>query len=461
MELFKLFGRIFIDSAEADKSISNTEKKAEGLGSKLESGIKTAGKWAKGLATAAGVAGGALLGVAMKAADTAGDIDDMAQRAGVTAEEFQKYAYAAKLSGMETATLESAMIKAQKSFADAREGSKGAAEAFARLGLGIENMSSNEAFDKVIMALADMEDETQRNAIANDIFGKSYAELAPMLNAGSEGINALKEEAVALGGVMSNESVEAGAEFGDMLDKTKTMIGGVFNSIGIQLLPLLMKFFQWVMDHMPQIQKVIETTFKAVEFVVSVSGKAFDAILPILKALYDWVSPYFPVIEELFVKTFEGIGQTVQSVIDLFSGLVEGIKIAIEWLKSWGEEDKRAEDFDPSDNINHSDGNKGSRNRVSGKNRVDGKHATGLAYVPFDGYVAEMHKGERIVTENDNTNLTALLSNIVSLVSNTKQASSQPISLTINLDSKIIARQIYDPLQKEAKIRGKVLTTGA
>lgn len=36
------------------------------------------------------------------------------------------------------------------------------------------------------------------------------------------------------------------------------------------------------------------------------------------------------------------------------------------------------------------------------KNFVNGSHASGLSYVPFDGYIAELHKGERVLTAEEN-----------------------------------------------------------
>lgn len=35
---------------------------------------------------------------------------------------------------------------------------------------------------------------------------------------------------------------------------------------------------------------------------------------------------------------------------------------------------------------------------------LNGSHANGLSYVPFDGYIAELHKGERVLTREENIN---------------------------------------------------------
>lgn len=45
MEIFKLFGSIFVDSDAADKSIKKTGDNAEGFAARLGNGIKTAAKW--------------------------------------------------------------------------------------------------------------------------------------------------------------------------------------------------------------------------------------------------------------------------------------------------------------------------------------------------------------------------------------------------------------------------------
>lgn len=42
------------------------------------------------------------------------------------------------------------------------------------------------------------------------------------------------------------------------------------------------------------------------------------------------------------------------------------------------------------------------KNKITGKDKVvNGSHAEGLDYVPFDGYIAELHKGERVQTADE------------------------------------------------------------
>lgn len=69
LEVFKLFGSIVVNNDEANKSISDTSQKTEGLGNKLLSGLGTAAKWGAGIAAAAGSAAIALGTVAVKSAD--------------------------------------------------------------------------------------------------------------------------------------------------------------------------------------------------------------------------------------------------------------------------------------------------------------------------------------------------------------------------------------------------------
>lgn len=315
--IFSLFGTIFIDNEKANKSIDDTTKKGkessksftENLGSIVKTGAKI-GTAIVG-ATTAVVSG--VSAMAMSVADTAGDISDTATRVGMTAEEYQKWAYAAKLSGVESSKLQSLMVKQQKSFADAKEGSKSLSEAYNRLGIDINNVNSSEdAFNQVMTSLASIKDETTRNALANDIFGKSYADLAPLLAEGADGMAELRQEAVDLGGVMSNESVAAGEAFGDMVDSLKTGFTGAFNSLIGELFPVLQQFIQLILDNMPMIQGLIS----------SFAPMLINLLSSLLPPLMDLAQAIFPILIDLINTLLPPIIQIIQAILPVIVQLI-------------------------------------------------------------------------------------------------------------------------------------------
>ena len=419
------------------------------MGSKLGAGIATAGKWALGIGTAAIAVGAAVGGLVMKATDAASEIDDMSQRAGMAAEEFQKYAYAAKLSGMETETLEKAMIKQQKAFSDAKDGSSAMAEAYERLGININEIdSSGEAFDAVINSLASMTDETERNTLANDIFGKTYAEISPLLNEGAAGIAKLKQEAVDMGAVMSNGSVAAGAKFGDMIDSTKMMIGGLVNTFGTELMPMFISVLAWIQSKAPDIKATVgevvdfikiivagfttfwqengdtitaiaTTIFEILKEVVQIGMDIIKGIIDVVMGIIqgDWsrvwngltgiLNGAFELIKMALRLALDGLKAILTGAVTsfkeagktIFQGVWDGMKEMWTSLSTWVSEkvtwllDKLA--FWRS-----------SKAEMGGDDEdVNGSHANGLAYVPFNGYKAQLHKGERVLTAQENQQL--------------------------------------------------------
>lgn len=315
-KLFSLFGEILIDNTNADKSIDETTDKAEKSGKKVGISFSSIAKGAVAVSTAV-VTGATALGaaaykMATDVADTAGAIDDAAKKVGTSAEEYQKWAYAAKLGGMETSKLEALMVKQQKAFADAKDGSKSMSEAYQRLGVDINNIgNSGDAFNEVIAKLADMEDETTRNALANDIFGKSYADLAPLLAEGSEGIEAWKQECEDLGGVMSGDMVEAGAELGDSIDRIKTAFTGVFNSLGSAIIPIVKQFADLIVSAVPTIQAMFAK-------LTPIITEVFKQLIP---PLFELIQALFPVLMDLLSSLLPPIESVITAILPVIVSL--------------------------------------------------------------------------------------------------------------------------------------------
>ena len=266
MEIFKLFGSILIDSADAEKSISKTGKEAEGLGSKLKNGLATAAKWGAAITGAAVAVGAAMVSAAKDTAATADTIDKASIRMGVDAESYQELAYAAGLCGVNVSTLEKAAKK-------------------------LEGTGMN--VDEALESLMAIEDESERATKAAELFGNSVAyELTPLLQSGAKGLDAMRQEANDLGLVMSQDSVSAGAAMNDMFSKVEQSVQALKNGIMADLMPYVMELLQWLIDHLPEIQAKI-------------------------KAVVDWIMPYVKPI-------LEGVKRLVEGLFALLNGDFEG-----------------------------------------------------------------------------------------------------------------------------------------
>ena len=315
MELFKLFGSIVVDNSKANESIKDTDSKTEGLGKKFVEGVGTAAKWSMGIAAGAAAGATALFEVAKKAGETTSEIKDMADRTGESAEEYQKLTYAANMSGMSAEGLEKALTKQQTSFAKAKEGNKGLSDTYSKLGIDISKIgNSSDAFNAVIGKLADMKDETQRNAIASQLFGKSYADLNPLLKEGSSGIEELKQKAVDLGLVMSNDSVSAGENFGDTLETVQKSFGALTTKIGVEVIPIVQTFLNWILDNMPTIQTVVGAVFNGISIVVTTVGG-------ILQSVFSAIS-----------QAVSGSGITFQDVMGVIQTVFNGAMTVLQTL---------------------------------------------------------------------------------------------------------------------------------
>ena len=128
--------------------------------------------------------------------------------------------------------------------ANARDGSAKFADAYAKLGVSVADSNgqlrdSETVYWETIDALGKISNETERDALAMQIFGKSARELNPLIAQGSEGIAALTEEAKRMGAVMSEDSLNALGKFDDSVQRLKAGAGAAKNAMGTILLPQL------------------------------------------------------------------------------------------------------------------------------------------------------------------------------------------------------------------------------
>lgn len=329
--IFQLFGQIFIDNSEADKSIDKTTKKAESSGSKIGAVFSSITKGAAAIGTAA-VGAAATIGTAAYAMAnaTAGEadvIDKLSERTSINREELQRWMHAADQSGVSSDVFETAVKKMSSTLDDAAQGSSTALDSLNRIGLTLEDLnglSTEQKFDKITSALADMEAGTERNALGADLFGKAYTEMLPLLNAGSEGINALKKEADDLGIVMSEDAVKAGVVLGDTIANVKAAFKGAMNQLGNAIIPVVQKFADFIIQSLPTVQKLIE---KIAPLLVDI----FEQLLPPLLELIEGI---FPVIIGLVETLLPPITAIVTALLPSVVSLLKVISPILELIGS-------------------------------------------------------------------------------------------------------------------------------
>lgn len=328
IEIFKLMGSIFINNEEADKSIRNTGKESEALQGKMSDAFGKIGGFALGAGTAlAGAAvgiGASMLSVAGKTAEYADEIDKLSERTGINREELQRWKYAAGQSGADVGKLEVGIKKLSEGMNGAVEGSKSNIEAFEKLGITVDDLkgkTQEEIFDKVMTGLADMEQGAARNALGNDLLGKSYTELMPLLNAGAEGMQGLKDRADDLGLVMSEEAVGAGVLYGDTMDDVKSTLDAMTNSLGSEVMPIIQKFLDYILENMPAIQE----TFKGFsDGLKTAFGFIVENVIPPLTEGFQWLIDNMGLILPILATI--GIAMGVFNVVTVIMGLVQAFK---------------------------------------------------------------------------------------------------------------------------------------
>lgn len=415
MELFKLVGKIFVDSDEANKSISKTGDNAEGLAGRLGKGIGTAAKWAAGVTGAAVAVGGAMVAAAKDTAENMDVVDKASQRMKIDAESYQELAYAAGLSGVEMSTMEKAAKKLEGT-----------------------DINMNDAMEQ-IMSIGDAAERSQKAA---ELFGESVAyQMTPLLNAGADGFAAMKKEANDLGLIMSNESVKSGADMNDMFSKIEETVSALKNSLMSEFMPYIMEILQWVIDNIPAISDAIKT----------VMDKIMPIVEPILRGVMNLVEAVLAIINgdfDTFVQKFFG------ALENFGEGLLKlgenAMKFLWDGMKSvWGSiKDWIAEKVDwVASKLQFW---KKSANEMA-SDETDGSHASGLAFVPFDGYKAELHRGETVLNSSD---ASTLLDKVSQIASGFSGNSTQNISLSIEMDGAVLARKMFSYNAAEMSRRG-------
>ena len=325
MELFRLFGSVFIDNDKANQSLSKTDEKGQSVTETLGKGIVTAAKWGAAIGAAAMAGGTALFKMANSAAESTDRVDKLSQKIGISRQSFQEWDFILSQNGASVEGLQMGLKTLSKAADEAAQGVTTYTDVFDRLNVSVTDnngkLKDQEAlFNETISALSKMENETERTALASQLLGKSATELSPMLNSGAESVEELRKKAHELGLVLGDDAVNAGVKLTDTIDQAKRSFGAITAQIGVGVMPMFQNMLDWILQHMPEIRETMSTVFGAIEIVVTAVFRVFQThLLPIFTAVFNYIYANWPIIQSVGEKVFTAIFKIVERVWDVFA----------------------------------------------------------------------------------------------------------------------------------------------
>ena len=176
------------------------------------------------------------------AASYADEIGTLSVQYGMAAEDLQAFSYAAELVDVSQETLTSTMSRNIRAMNSARDGTESYVEAYEKMGVKVTDADgqlrdAETVYWEVIDALGAMENETERDAVAIELLGRSAQQVNTLVEAGSGVIKEYANEAKRAGYVMNDETLAACMALDDEIQRQNSNMTALKNTIGGQLAP--------------------------------------------------------------------------------------------------------------------------------------------------------------------------------------------------------------------------------
>lgn len=347
----------------ADKLATSTKEAGEeskSAGNKFE----TFGKVVAGVGATLAAAGAAALAsivalgkglanLTKEGAEYADNILTQSVITGISTDKLQEYAYAAELVDVSVDTISNTMKKNVMAMKNAANGSAQYADAFNQLGISVtdsngELRNSETVYWEMIDALGKVENETQRDALAMTLLGKSATDLNPLILAGSERMAELGEEARKAGYVLSTDTLNSYGAYDDALQKLSGSTKAAKNALGTILLPVLsdlatsgtnllggftravnesggdfVKMSEMLSDLIPEAVSVITNNLPKLLAIVST---ALQAVLDlVIKALPSILEVVVDLVPKLLSTILEAVPKLLDTLLKAGTAIVETI----------------------------------------------------------------------------------------------------------------------------------------
>lgn len=297
----------------------------------------------KGLATGIVNLGKQMFEMGKETRAYADNVMQLSTQYGLTTDKIQEFQYMSELTDTSLETITGSMTKLTKNMQTATKGTGDAYARFEKLGISVTDTEGNlrstdEVFAEAISRLGNVENATERDALAMNIFGKSAMDLNPLIAVGREGLADYRAEAHEMGYVLDTDTLESLGAVDDAMQRANKRIDAVKNQIGRYLAPIVAEiteaFAEWRMSvDWQQVGQVIKTTMEII-------GKAIKGLIDIFKTVIDVGKKVADTLKDIFTGNFKFphiplphfyISPKGWRISDLLSGTIPSL--GIEWYR--------------------------------------------------------------------------------------------------------------------------------
>lgn len=332
-------------SSESDNASGKIGAMAVALGNLAADAIKAG---IKGIADAVKEIAQFFIDATKGAAEFADEINTLSKTTGLSADTLQEYKYAASLLDVDLETITGSLTKLTSKMASAQGGTGAAAEAFDRLGVSVTDENgnlrdANDVFNDAIAALGTIENETERDATAMDLFGKSAKDLNPLIEASNGELEALRQEAHDVGYVMSTDTLNSMNEVQDGFDRlglsAESLKNQIGTSIGKYMLPYLNDLVSAFQDLASThdvgafadaladvINRLLDDLVKALPSILNAGSKIIQKLVEgLVKNLPQIGKAALTLVTDLAMFIIQNLPFITQTAVELVLALVDGL----------------------------------------------------------------------------------------------------------------------------------------
>ena len=276
----------------------------------------------------------AMISMTKESASFADNIITLSMQTGQSTQQLQEFAYASELIDVSVDTLQGSLTKLTNNMQDTMNGTGNAKASFEALGVSVTNAdgsmrSANDVFYETIDALGQVKNETERDAMSMDIFGRSAQDLNPLIIQGSKTLKAYADEAHNMGYVLDDEALSALGAVDDAYQRLQKTQEGVKNQLAVEFAPYLEEFYGDATQGVKDLGKAIKDSG-----IVDAFGMLLETVGDILNPMSDLSNNRVPALTKAL--------QPLAKVMALMADAAELLKGVINFgtghiSEGWGQ----------------------------------------------------------------------------------------------------------------------------